>query len=138
MIHQPAETNQTMFDLIKHALWNTGPVTVDRSVFEEMKQHAISALPAGVLSTLSMPADVRAAWQMEIYQQISHYLTVIYITSMIFAIHYYQLYVFEVINYASCFLGKDKIILTDCDQYRNVYVLKPFRFYIRLCQHQRK
>ena len=72
MVNVSAETNQIMFDLIKHALWNTGPVAVNRSVFEELKHHAITVLPAGVLSSLSMPDDVRAAWQQEIYQQISY------------------------------------------------------------------
>ena len=72
MIHRLEETYQSTLNVLKCALWNTGVAFVDRTVFQELKQHAVSTLPAGVLPSLTMPEKVRTVWQREIYQQISY------------------------------------------------------------------
>lgn len=67
------DDQEKLFNLIKRALWNTGTVdTVDWPVYEEMKKHAIAALPAGILSQLDMPDELRQAWKADIYQQIAY------------------------------------------------------------------
>ncbi len=64
---------EKLFHLIKRSLWNTGTVdAVDGPVFEEMKKQALAALPAGILSRLDMPDDLRTAWQAAVYQQIAY------------------------------------------------------------------
>lgn len=64
---------EKLFNLIKRSLWNTETVcTVDWPVFEEMKKQALAVLPAGILSQLYMPDDLRQAWKMYVYQQISY------------------------------------------------------------------
>ena len=76
------------------------------------------------LNTAATDASTRHRQDPIHKSKISHYLTVFYITPVIFPIQNHKLYIFEVIYDASCFLGKDKIILTDCDQYRNIYLLQ--------------
>lgn len=61
-----------VLDLIKRSLWGDGSGSADWQIFEEMKKHAISALPAGILSKLEMPEDLRQAWQREVYLQITY------------------------------------------------------------------
>ncbi len=64
---------EKLFNLIKQSLWNTETVcAVDWPVFEEMKKQALAALPAGILSRLDMPDDLRTAWQAAVYQQIAY------------------------------------------------------------------
>ena len=72
MVQRLGETYQSVLNVLKCALWNTGKASVDREVFRELNHHAVSTLPAGVLSSLTMPDDVRVVWQREIYQQISY------------------------------------------------------------------
>ena len=72
MSQRLGETYQSVLNVLKCALWNTGKASVDPEVFRELKHHAVSTLPAGVLSSLTMPEKMRAVWQREIYQQISY------------------------------------------------------------------
>ena len=72
MSQRLGETYQSVLNVLKCALWNSGKASVDPEVFLELKHHAVSTLPAGVLSSLTMPDAMRAAWQREIYQQISY------------------------------------------------------------------
>ncbi len=52
-----------VFELIKLSLWGEGNPTVDLSVYQEMKSHAIATLPASVLSSrrviISISPNVR-------------------------------------------------------------------------------
>ena len=72
MSQRLGETYQSVLNVLKCALWNTGKASVDPEAFRELKHHAVSTLPAGVLSSLTMPEKMRAVWQREIYQQISY------------------------------------------------------------------
>ncbi len=61
-----------VISLIRLCMWEQGTGNVDNSIFIEMKQHALVALPAHIMTTLQMPDDLRKIWQTEIYQQISY------------------------------------------------------------------
>lgn len=64
--------NQALFDVLKCALWGSPPCYVEASIFQELRLHAVATLPAGILSQLKMPDDVRQQWQSFIYRQISY------------------------------------------------------------------
>ena len=70
-----------LFKLIKMSLWpdkySNGGMICDEDIYREMKDHALVALPGGILSLLSMSADLRKAWKLAIYGQL--YLTSNYI-----------------------------------------------------------
>jgi len=61
-------------NLIKLAIWHEGTAEADTECFREMKLHAITALAAPVLNEISMPPELRAAWEKEIATEISHYV----------------------------------------------------------------
>lgn len=60
-------------NLIKMAFWNTGTASVDASVFEEMKRHAIAAIPASVLVRLDMSSELLGKWNSTVLQQVAYY-----------------------------------------------------------------
>lgn len=61
-----------LFQLIKASLWGTRIYgEIDVSVYEEMKKHAISALPANVLPLLNLDENLLVEWKTNILQQIS-------------------------------------------------------------------
>lgn len=64
---------EVLFQLLKAALWGTPPPTelITKEIFQELKSHALLALPASILSSLHMSDDLRKSWQTAIYQQIS-------------------------------------------------------------------
>ena len=59
--------------MIKTAIWEQGIIDVDEDVYIEMKQHAITVLPANILSTLKMSDDLRESWQDDVLQHVSYY-----------------------------------------------------------------
>ncbi len=63
-----------MIDLIRLSLWGKGSASPDQSVFDAMKRHTIAALPAEVLSAVSLPPDLRSAWTATVYQTVSGYV----------------------------------------------------------------
>jgi hypothetical protein len=63
-----------MLSVIRLSLWNTGSASADELIYEEMRKHALIALPANVLSSIKMPADLREKWEKDIYQFINNYL----------------------------------------------------------------
>lgn len=70
-----------VFELIKLSLWGEGNPTVDMSVYEEMKNQAIAALPAPVLSSLNLPPELMRAWRNIIFQQITYFAKNQYVQS---------------------------------------------------------
>ena len=60
-----------VFELIKLSLWGEGNPTVDLSVYQEMKNQAIAALPAPVLSSLDLPPELMKEWRNVVFQQIA-------------------------------------------------------------------
>ncbi len=70
-----------IFELIKLSLWGKGNPTVDRSVYQEMMDQAIAALPAPVLSSLNLPQELMREWRNTIFQQITFYEHYKYIQS---------------------------------------------------------
>ncbi len=62
-----------LINLIKASLWGTGSAVADSETFEEMKKHAIYALPAEILSTIDMSAELRSEWKNSIVQHIMYY-----------------------------------------------------------------
>ncbi len=65
--------SQMVFDLIKLSLWGNEFTTIEQDVFNEMKQHAIAALPASYLSSLKLSPDLAIEWKKTIIQQMSFY-----------------------------------------------------------------
>ncbi len=57
--------------LIRYALWNTEACEADEAVFEEMERQAVAALPAAVLTTLSLPPELLKKWQLTVFRQVS-------------------------------------------------------------------
>ena len=59
-----------MLNVIKLSLWNTGSAIADEQIYEEMRKHAIIALPGNILSSIEMPDNLRGKWRRDIYRQI--------------------------------------------------------------------
>lgn len=75
-----------MLELIKLSLWNTGYIgsmKVDQTIYQELKQHAIYALPAPILSLLQVSPELLQQWKKDIFQQISYNLNYKYIQEKI-------------------------------------------------------
>ena len=68
-----------MLSVIRLSLWNTGSASADELIYEEMRKHALIALPANVLSSIKMPAELREKWEKDIYQQIRYYCNYVYL-----------------------------------------------------------
>ena len=64
--------NYALMSLIQSSIWGDPLPEVTCDVYKEMKKHALTVLPAGILSSLSMPDNLRQVWQIEIYQQIAY------------------------------------------------------------------
>ena len=61
-----------VLDVIKASLWGAKePLIIGNAVFEEMKHQAIIALPAGILSSISLSDELREKWKYEIMRQIA-------------------------------------------------------------------
>ncbi len=74
-----------ILELIKSSLWNTQveDFVVTEEDYQEMKAHAIVALPASILSKVAMPNDIRANWQSAILHQIAYNVNCRYVESRI-------------------------------------------------------
>lgn len=70
-----------MLDLIKLALWNTGEAKADEHIYEEMKKHALLALPAPVFAKIAMPAELKLVWKAAILDHVTKYSNYEYIQS---------------------------------------------------------
>lgn len=70
-----------MLDLIKLSLWNTGEAKADEHVYEEMKKHAILALPAPVFSKIALSAKLKSKWKADILDHVTRYSTYEYVQS---------------------------------------------------------
>ena len=68
-----------MLSIIKSSLWNTSADIADEHIYNEMKKHALIALPANILSTIEMPIELRQKWEQDILRQISYYCNYMYI-----------------------------------------------------------
>lgn len=67
-----------MLNLLKASLWGTAVTTVTRKDYEEMKIHAIDALPADVISGANIDAELRREWKRKILRQLVYYSEYIY------------------------------------------------------------
>lgn len=70
-----------IFELIKLSFWGEGNPKVDSSVYQEMKNQAIAALPASVLSSLSLPSKLMREWRNIIFQQLTNFTNYMYVQS---------------------------------------------------------
>ena len=68
-----------MLNVIKLSLWNTGSAIADEQIYEEMRNHAIIALPGNILSSIDMPDNLRERWRQDIYRQIGNYCNYMYL-----------------------------------------------------------
>ena len=68
-----------MLNIIKSSLWNTRSSTADEHIYNEMRKHALIALPANILSSIEMPSDLRQKWEQDILRQICYYCNYMYI-----------------------------------------------------------
>ena len=61
-----------VLEIVKASLWGGIPAeTVTEDDYAELRQHALAALPAGILNSMRMDEELRGKWQKEIYQVIS-------------------------------------------------------------------
>ena len=72
-------TTSHIFDLIKASLWETEIPQVTWDDFEEMKKHAIVALPAGILSSLLLPPELYKEWEKVAFVQVAHFVECQYV-----------------------------------------------------------
>lgn len=63
-----------LFQLLRASLWGATPPEeiITEDVFQELKSHALVAIPAPILTSLRMTDELRRVWQIAIYQQISY------------------------------------------------------------------
>ena len=62
-----------LLQVIRRALWGTGEARGDREILMEMKAHAIAALPAHALKSMSLPDDLLKEWKILVYRQMVSY-----------------------------------------------------------------
>lgn len=62
-----------MLELIKLSLWGTGHPIVDRDTYDDMKQHAITALPIPYLAELGLSPELKNEWTLCALQQVYFY-----------------------------------------------------------------
>lgn len=64
-----------LFRILKVSIWECREDSLDISKddFEEMKKHAIAALPASILPKLSLPNELCSEWKLVILQQVAYY-----------------------------------------------------------------
>ena len=63
-----------MFELIKASLFGTEcRESISAETYAEMKKHAINVLPADVLSSLTMPEELRRAWKNDIIKALAYH-----------------------------------------------------------------
>lgn len=70
-----------MLDIIRSSLWKIEPTVADESVFQEFRNHAIVALPAKILPSISMQKELYQRWEDDIIRQIAYYGNYIYMQS---------------------------------------------------------
>ncbi len=68
MILNNSQSNFLM--LIKASLWGTKPGTVGQEEYEEMKEHALLALPADLLSSINLEPELYRNWKNDILHEI--------------------------------------------------------------------
>ena len=66
-------SKEEIFNIIKLSLWEKGTAVANQADFEEMKRHAIAALPASCLPSLGLSSELEKEWKKYILQQISFY-----------------------------------------------------------------
>ena len=62
---------EDLFDVIKLALWGNGSAIANQDIFNEMKLHAIAALPASCLHSLGLSPELEGEWKRLILQHIT-------------------------------------------------------------------
>ena len=63
-----------MYKIIKASLWNIdGKLELNSEIFEELQLHAISSIPAPILSHITMSSELQKAWRNVILQQVAYY-----------------------------------------------------------------
>lgn len=68
------EHRRVLFEVIKASLWETVfPEGVNDSVYNELNEHAIIALPASYISSLLISDELKSKWRKDILQQICYY-----------------------------------------------------------------
>lgn len=63
-----------MLRLIRASLWGTEAEKATWETYEEMKVHAIVAIPALLLTKLELSSDLRNVWTETIYRQVFYYM----------------------------------------------------------------
>lgn len=65
--------NETLLNILKYSIWELeAEITIDWPIYEELKKHALLALPATILSELEMSEELRQTWKTEIYKQVAY------------------------------------------------------------------
>ena len=68
-----------MLSLLKSCLWGSEPPSdIDREVYLGFCSQAITALPASIMPKLSMPDEIRDAWQKNIIRLVAFYVSYSY------------------------------------------------------------
>ena len=62
----------TPLPLVRSSIWGTSVEKATLEDFDEMRSHAILALPAQILSSVAMPPELLKQWKIEILKQISY------------------------------------------------------------------
>lgn len=70
-----------MLELVKISLWGNMNTKIDitEEDYNEMKMHAIIALPAQVLSEMSLQKELSDKWREDIFRQIAYYINSTYV-----------------------------------------------------------
>lgn len=69
------DTNkECILKLIKMSIWEKGTVQINQQIYEELRNHTVSSLPAPVLSNISMEPELRMRWKKSIIYQLSAYM----------------------------------------------------------------
>lgn len=74
---------EDLLEMIKLSLWGKGKPTITKSLFEEMKLHAISALPGSVLTSSNIPSELLSEWKKAVLRNVSFYNNYLYVQSQL-------------------------------------------------------
>ena len=74
---------QGVFEIIKYSLWGTGTAEADEAVYGELRRHAVEALAAPALSSLSLTPELRQKWQKAVLRQVAVYMHYCHVQSVL-------------------------------------------------------
>ena len=73
------EDIKSVYKIIQSSLWGGSVPEATQEDYEEMRLHAIVALPAHILRQMSIPEELRSKWESDVLSNIAYYMKLKYV-----------------------------------------------------------